>query len=55
MTLRRILANIAVAVVLAAVLFSLVAVVVDEKCSRAVSANDPGTPLGQSIPFKGDK
>jgi hypothetical protein len=46
----RIIANILVAIVLAAVLFSLVAVIVDERCSRAVSMADPKP--GQDIPFK---
>jgi predicted DNA repair protein MutK len=46
----RILANVLVAVVLAAVLFGLVAVIVDERCSRAVSMADPKP--GQEIPFK---
>jgi hypothetical protein len=46
----RLLANILVAIVLAAVLFSLVAVIVDERCSRAVSMADPKP--GQDIPFK---
>jgi hypothetical protein len=50
MTIRRLIANIAVAVVLAVVLFSLVAVIVDERCSRAVSMADP-KPV-QEIPFK---
>jgi predicted DNA repair protein MutK len=51
MTLRRIIANVLVAVVLAAVLFGLVAVIVDERCSRAVSMADP-KPMVQDIPFK---
>jgi hypothetical protein len=51
MTLRRLLLNILVALVLAAVLFGLVAVIVDERCSRAVSMAEPDKP-GQEIPFK---
>jgi hypothetical protein len=47
----RIIANILVAIVLAVLLFSLVAVIVDERCSRAVSMADP-KPMVQEIPFK---
>jgi hypothetical protein len=50
MKFSRLLLNILVAVVLAAVLFGLVAVIVDERCSRAVSMADPKP--GQEIPFK---
>jgi hypothetical protein len=46
----RIIANLAVAVVLAVILFGLMAVIVDERCSRAVSMADPKP--GQEIPFK---
>jgi hypothetical protein len=53
MTIRRLIANILVAIVLAAVLFSLVAVIVDERCSRAVSMADPKP--GQEIPFAKEK
>jgi hypothetical protein len=50
MTLRRIIANVLVGLALAVLLFSLVAVIVDERCSRAVSMADPKP--GQDIPFK---
>jgi len=43
----RLIANILVAVVLAAVLFGLVAVIIDERCSKNVS--DPVKPFVQEV------
>ena len=49
MTLRRLLLNIAVGVVLVAILFGIMAVIIDERCSRAVSLSDPGDPFVQEV------
>jgi hypothetical protein len=50
----RIIANIAVGIALAAILFALVAVIIDEKLSKQVSENAPVS-FEQAIPFKGVK
>ena len=52
MTRLRLLANILVAVILVAVLVGLVAISVDERCSRNVSADETAG-MVQSIPFGG--
>ncbi|MCX6027324.1 MAG: hypothetical protein NTY23_13895 [Chloroflexi bacterium] len=48
----RLIANVLVAVALAAILFGLVAIVVNDRCSKNVSATDPGKIPVQEIPFK---
>jgi len=48
----RLIANILVAVVLAALLIGLAFVIVDERCSGNVSAADPGKIPVQEVPFK---
>ena len=53
MTLRRILANLAAGAVLVAILVGLVIIMVDERCSRAVSGQ--GKPIVQDIPFGGER
>ena len=52
MTLRRILANLAAGIVLVVILVGLVIIIIDEKCSRAVSASGQDKPITQEIPFK---
>jgi len=50
MTFRRILANIAVGVVLVAILCGIMAVIIDERASKHVS--DPIKPFAQEVKFK---
>jgi len=50
MTLRRLLLNIAVAVALVAILFGIMAVIIDERASKHVS--DPVKPFMQEVPHK---
>ncbi|MBE3040295.1 MAG: hypothetical protein IMZ62_15975 [Chloroflexi bacterium] len=52
MTRFRLIANIIVGVALAAILFGLVAIVVNDRCSKNVNAADPGKIPMQEIPFK---
>ena len=54
MTLRRILANILAGAVLVLILVGLVIIMVDEKCSKHVSANVRER-WTQDIPFGGGK
>ena len=54
MTLRRILANLAAGIVLVVILIGLVWVLIDEKCSKHVSANVRES-FTQAVPFGGGK
>ena len=54
MTLRRIAANILAGIVLVVILVGLVFVLIDEKCSKHVSANVRER-WTQDIPFAGGK
>jgi F0F1-type ATP synthase membrane subunit a len=54
MTLRRLLANLLAGIVLVVILIGLVIIMVDEKCSKHVSANVRER-WTQDIPFAGDK
>ena len=54
MTLRRLLANLAAGIVLVIILVGLVIIMVDEKCSRHVSANVRES-FTQAVPFAGGK
>ena len=54
-TTARIVANVAAGVILAVILIWLVFIIVDERCSRAVSAADPGKIPVQQVPFAKEK
>ena len=54
MTLRRILANLLAGIVLVVILVGLVFVLIDEKCSKHVSANVRER-WTQAVPFAGGK
>ena len=54
MTLRRILANLAAGIVLVVILVGLTWILIDEKCSKHVSANVRER-WTQDIPFGGGK
>jgi len=52
MRLRRLLANLLAIIVLVVILVGLVWLLIDDKCSRAVSAADPAKPFVQEVKFK---
>jgi hypothetical protein len=49
---RRLLANLLALIVLVVILIALAIVLIDDKCSRAVSAADPVKPFVQEVKFK---
>ena len=52
MKLRRLLSNLLALIVLVAILVGLAWLLIDDKCSRAVSAADPVKPFVQEVKFK---
>ena len=49
---RRLLASLLAGIVLVVILIGLVWLLIDDKCSRAVSAADPVKPFVQEVKFK---
>jgi len=52
MTPRRLLANLLAGIVLVAILVGLVIILIDERCSKNVSADEAAGKAVQQIPFK---
>jgi len=52
MKLRRLLASLLAGIVLVVILIGLVWLLIDDKCSRAVSAAGPVKPFVQEVKFR---